>query len=90
MWGLQGQDCAFLGAMRPSDAALVVRMPAMLMQLCTIVVRDGGLGRSIDLVVEAQEMLLSWQTASASEVLAADWTCKPQAVHLSFSPHSLH
>lgn len=77
-WGLQGQDCAFLGGMRPSDAAFRVRMLAALMQLCTIVVREVGLARSSDLFVDPHDMLFSWQAASASEVLAVECTCKDE------------
>ena len=62
--------------MRPSDTAFRVRMLAALMQLCTIVVREVEVGRSSDLFVDPQETLLSWQPASASEVLAVECTCK--------------
>ena len=75
-WGWQGQDCAFLVCMRLSDTAFRVRMLAALMQLCTIVVREVGLGRSRDLLVDPHDMLFSWHWASASELLAVECTCK--------------
>ena len=76
MWGLQGQDCAFRGGMQPSDVAFRVRMLAALMQLCTIVVSEVGLGRSSALFVDPHDMLFSWCWTSGSEVLAVECTCK--------------
>ncbi len=76
-WGLQGQVCDFLASMRRSDNAFRVRMPAALMQLCTMVVRAGGLARSWVLLIDRHEVAFSWQAASASEVLEDVCTCKP-------------
>lgn len=75
--GLHGQDCDCLAAMQPSAAIFRVRMPATLMQLCTIIVRERSLGLLWDAVAEPQDVALSWQTVSPSEALAAEYTCEP-------------
>ena len=62
--------------MQPSDVAFRVRMLAALMQLCTIVVSEVGLGRSSALFVDPHDMLFSWCWTSGSEVLAVECTCK--------------
>ena len=76
--------------MQPSDAAFRVRMLAALMQLCTIVVREVGLGRSSALFVDPHDMLFSWWWASASEVLAVECTCTHELCMINRSECALN